>query len=42
MNNMQETIISENTIINGDCVKVMQQLPANSVNLVLTDPPYLV
>lgn len=42
MNNMQETIISENTIINGDCVKVMQQLPAHSVNLVLTDPPYLV
>jgi site-specific DNA-methyltransferase (adenine-specific) len=31
-----------NTIVNGDCIELMQQLPANSVDFVLTDPPYLV
>lgn len=24
----------------GDCLDVLRQLPAQSVNLVLTDPPY--
>ena len=31
-----------NAVYNGDCVKVMQQLQAESVDFVLTDPPYLV
>lgn len=31
-----------NQIIQGDCVQVMQTLPSQSINLVLTDPPYLV
>lgn len=31
-----------NQIIQGDCRDVLTQLPANSVGLVLTDPPYLV
>ena len=31
-----------NRIIHGDCIQVMQQMPANSVDFVLTDPPYLV
>lgn len=31
-----------NTILNGDCIKVMHDLPANSVDFILTDPPYLV
>jgi DNA modification methylase len=31
-----------NTIVNGDCIEVMHQLPADSVDFVLTDPPYLV
>ena len=31
-----------NRIINGDCVSVLPQLPAESVDFVLTDPPYLV
>jgi len=31
-----------NTIIQGDCVDVMQSLPAGSVDFILTDPPYLV
>ncbi|MGC2402983.1 MAG: DNA methyltransferase [Acidobacteriaceae bacterium] len=31
-----------NQILLGDCVEVMRQLPAQSVDFVLTDPPYLV
>jgi DNA modification methylase len=30
-----------NTILNGDCLKVLPLLPAASVNFVLTDPPYI-
>ncbi len=30
-----------NTIIQGDCLGVLPQLPANSVNFILTDPPYI-
>lgn len=29
-----------NTIINGDCLDVMKQLPDKCIDLVLTDPPY--
>jgi site-specific DNA-methyltransferase (adenine-specific) len=29
-------------IINGDCLNILPQLPANSVDFVLTDPPYIV
>lgn len=31
-----------NTITQGDCIEVMREMPANSVDFVLTDPPYLV
>ena len=31
-----------NTIIHGDCIQVMPQMPAESVDFILTDPPYLV
>ena len=31
-----------NTIMQGDCIDVMRQRPANSVDFILTDPPYLV
>ncbi len=31
-----------NTILNGDCIEVMQQMSANSVDFIVTDPPYLV
>lgn len=34
--------LSRNTIIHGDCTQVMPQLPSGSIDLVLTDPPYLV
>ena len=30
----------ENGIIHGDCVTVMRGFPDNSVDLVVTDPPY--
>lgn len=31
-----------NTIMQGDCINVMREMPANSVDFILTDPPYLV
>lgn len=30
----------ENKIINADCMDILKKLPDNSVDLVLTDPPY--
>lgn len=30
-----------NTILQGDCIHVMQRLSSGSVDLILTDPPYL-
>ena len=32
----------ENKIINADCLEILKKLPDNSVDLVLTDPPYLI
>lgn len=31
-----------NSITQGDCIQVMREMPANSVDFILTDPPYLV
>jgi site-specific DNA-methyltransferase (adenine-specific) len=31
-----------NDILHGDCVEVMRTLPSESVDFILTDPPYLV
>ncbi|MFC3071601.1 DNA methyltransferase [Shinella pollutisoli] len=31
-----------NSIQRGDCIEVMRQMPARSVDFILTDPPYLV
>jgi DNA modification methylase len=28
-----------NQIHHGDCIEIMQQMPANSVDFILTDPP---
>lgn len=33
-------IIDAATIYNGDCISVMKQLTDNSIDLILTDPPY--
>jgi site-specific DNA-methyltransferase (adenine-specific) len=38
----QQRAFPANCILCGDCVQVMRQLPARSVDFVLTDPPYLV
>lgn len=32
----------QNTVIHGDCVCVLQTMPSESVDLVVTDPPYFV
>ena len=29
-----------NTIVDGDCIEVMNSLPASSVDLIFADPPY--
>jgi site-specific DNA-methyltransferase (adenine-specific) len=31
-----------NTILQGDCIQAMRKMPANSVDFILTDPPYQV
>ncbi len=32
---------NRNTVIKGDCTQVLPQLPASSVDFILTDPPYI-
>jgi len=34
--------LPRNTVLHGDCIAIMATLPAASIDLVLTDPPYLV
>ncbi|MGV8142262.1 MAG: DNA-methyltransferase [Candidatus Pacearchaeota archaeon] len=29
-----------NKIISGDCIQIMRKMPSNSVDLIVTDPPY--
>lgn len=36
-----EVAMLENTVIHGDCVQVMAGMPSESVDFVLTDPPYI-
>lgn len=31
-----------NTVLHGDCISLMRSFPANSIDFILTDPPYLV
>jgi hypothetical protein len=31
-----------NTILNGNCIDKMRQMPSNSIDFILPDPPYLV
>jgi DNA modification methylase len=33
-------MIPLDTIIQGDCLEVMKEIPDKSIDLVLTDPPY--
>ena len=32
----------KNSVLHGDCISLMQRMPAASVDLIVTDPPYLV
>lgn len=41
-NRINPTSIPANTVLHGDCIEIMSSLPANSVDFILTDPPYLV
>ncbi len=34
--------MTANRILLGDCIEVLKTVPANHVDFVLTDPPYLV
>lgn len=34
--------LPRNRVLQGDCITVMQSLPSGSVDMILTDPPYLV
>ena len=38
----QKRFLPINRILNGDCIRLMRQLPAGSIDFILTDPPYLV
>jgi site-specific DNA-methyltransferase (adenine-specific) len=31
-----------NRILNGDCIEILKQMPNESIDLIVTDPPYLV
>lgn len=40
---MNKQIINDNiTLYNGDCLDVLQQIPDGSIDLIVTDPPYLI
>lgn len=41
-NRIDQLSVPTNTILHGDCISIMHSLPANSVDFILTDPPYLV
>ena len=34
--------MSKYKLIQGDCLEVMKNIPDNSVDLIATDPPYLI
>ena len=34
--------LMENKIILGDCYEVLKSIESNSINLILTDPPYMI
>lgn len=41
MSNEERTTDFRNQIILGDCIEVMKRMPENSVDFILTDPPYI-
>lgn len=36
----QQTAVQRNCIYNADCIQVLKRLPAQSVDLIIADPPY--
>ncbi len=41
-NRNDQLSVPTNTVLHGDCISIMHSLPANSIDFILTDPPYLV
>jgi DNA modification methylase len=41
-NQSHQTSDPTNTVLHGDCIQVMRNLSAKSIDFILTDPPYLV
>jgi DNA modification methylase len=41
-NRIGQLSVPINAVLHGDCISIMRSLPANSVDFILTDPPYLV
>jgi DNA modification methylase len=41
-NRIDQPSVPANTVLHGDCISIMQSLPANSIDFILTDSPYLV
>lgn len=39
---MSASSLTANQVLHGDCVQVLQTLPGESIDAVITDPPYLV
>lgn len=40
--NSIQTKLPVNEILHGDCIEKMHEMPTNSIDFILTDPPYLV
>ena len=38
---MSAPTLTGNEVLHGDCVQVLQSLPGESIDAVITDPPYL-
>jgi DNA modification methylase len=41
-NRINSISLPANSVLHGDCIEIMHTLPENSVDFILTDPPYLV
>lgn len=37
---MKDTEVKENSVIQGDCLEVMKDIPDNSIDCIITSPPY--
>ena len=38
----EAALAPKNSVLTGDCIALMRKLAGNSVDLIVTDPPYLV